>query len=559
VSPRRSSSLRNAQGLVLAGALSLAACGGGGSGAGEDSFGEGSGTGGFGTGAGAPPFGPGSGSGGLTGDGVRPAADPAVVISNADLQGSVIDARSGVGLSGASVRFGTTTVTAGGEGRYEQDPVAPTPRLVLEGSATGYETLHVPTEVLGSVPSVNLLRLTAYGTTADITVASGGTVTDATTSAAITVPVNGLSAAGGGQAPATVGLRVTAIAAATDPHLISGDYTDSQGNRLETFGAVVISASAAVDVTIGQSLSLSIPRSTRSTAAAGSANLYWFDAASGVWVQDGTASGSGSTYTAAVTRFGQWMVGAPIASPVTVSGCVVDDSGGPAPNVRMEVEGISYSGTAQATTNAQGRFSLPARQSSRVIVSGRRGAFLTNSVARDVSSSAVDITDCLTVPSANAGTMRLTWGATPSDIDSHLHTPDGAHVYFASKGSLTAAPFASLDVDDLTSFGPEVTTIRRPKVGIYRFYLHNYSRSITSGAPGMTSSPTRLELNYAGRPVVFSPPPGEGSAVWWHVFDLYIANDCTMTLYRYNRWRADEPQNPNATTSQSAATECVPT
>jgi hypothetical protein len=555
VKRHRSAGLRGAQVLTLAGALSLASCGGGGSATGETGFGEGSGSGGFGSGAGAPPFGPGSGGGGLTGDGPRPGADPAVVISTADLQGSVINSRSGSALSGAAVRFNATSLTSDAEGRYEQDAVAPTSRLVLEGSAASYETLYLPTEVLGVVPSVNLLRLTPYGTTADIAVVSGGTVTDTATSAAVTVPANGLSAAGGGAAPGTVPVRVTGIAVATDPHLISGDYTDNQGNRLETFGGVVIAADPAVAVTLGESLGLSVPRSTRSIAAPSTANLYWFDAANGVWVQDGTATASGSSYTASVTRFGQWMVGAPIASPVAVNGCVVDDSGGPAQNVRMEVEGISYSGTAQATTDAQGRFSLQARQSSRVIVSGRRGAFLTNSVARDVGSSTVDIPDCLTVPSANAATMRLTWGASPSDIDSHLRTPDGAHVYYASKGSLSAAPFASLDVDDVTGFGPEVTTVRRPKVGIYRFYLHNFSGTFT---PGMTGSPVRLELNYAGRPVVFSPPAGEGSARWWHVFDLYIAGDCTMTLYRYNRWRADEPQNPNATTSQSAATECVP-
>jgi hypothetical protein len=555
VKRRQSADLRVARALAVVGALALVSCGGGGSATGETTFGEGSGSGGFGSGAGTPPFGPGSGGGGLTGDGPRPAADPAVVVSNADLQGSVFNASTGSALPGASVRFSATTLTADGEGRYEQDTVAPASRLLLEGSAANYEALYVPTEVLGTVPSVNLLRLTPYGTTSDISVASGGTVTDLATSAAVTVPANGLSAAGGGAAPTTVGVRVTGVTVANDPRLISGDYTDDQGNRLETFGAVTIAANAAVDVTLGESLTLSIARSTRSVAAPGTANLYWFDAANGVWVQQGTATASGGNYTAPVTRFGQWMVGAAIASPVTVTGCVVDDSGGPAQNVRMEVEGISYSGTAQATTDAQGRFSLPARQSSRVIVSGRRGPFLTNSVARDVGASTVDITDCLTVPSANAATMRLTWGASPSDIDSHVRTPDGAHVYFASQGSLSAAPFASLDVDDVTGFGPEVTTIRRPKVGIYRFYLHNFSRSFT---PGMTGSPVRLELNYAGRPVVFSPPPGEGSALWWHVFDLYIAGDCTMTLYRYNRWRADEPQNPNATTSQSAATECVP-
>ena len=52
-------------------------------------------------------------------------------------------------------------------------------------------------------------------------------------------------------------------------------------------------------------------------------------------------------------------------------------------------------------------------------------------------------------------TMRLTWGASPSDIDSHLRTPDGSHVFYSSKGSLTTTPFASLDVDDVDGFGPK--------------------------------------------------------------------------------------------------------
>jgi hypothetical protein len=164
----------------------------------------------------------------------------------------------------------------------------------------------------------------------------------------------------------------------------------------------------------------------------------------------------------------------------------------------------------------------------------------------------VSIPTCLTIPTTNAATMRLTWGSSPSDIDSHLHVPGGAHVYYVTRGSLGAEPYANLDVDDVTGFGPEVTTIRRPKIGLYRFYLHNFSQTFS---PGMTGSPARVELNYAGRTVVFSPPGGEGTALYWHLFDLEIGADCSMTLYRYNRWRADEPQNPNAA---GAATECTP-
>jgi Carboxypeptidase regulatory-like domain len=388
-----------------------------------------------------------------------------------------------------------------------------------------------------------------------VTVASGGTVADAASTAAVALPVNALVAAGGGAAPSTVGVRVTQIAVGTDSHLLSGDYTDVNGDPVETFGGVTLSSSVAVDVASGQTLTLSIPVSSRGAAPA-TANLYRLDAGSGRWVQSGSATLSGGVYAASVTAFGQWMVGAPITSPVAISGCVNDDTGAPAANVRIEAEGISYSAISQVTTNAQGQFTVSGRPSSRLLVSGRKGAFLTNAASVDVGAvTAFNIATCLTLPSSTGATMRLTWGASPSDIDSHLRTPDGSHVFYVSKGSLSAAPFASLDVDDVTGFGPEVTTIRRPRVGIYRFYLHNFSQSFT---PGMTDSPTRVELNYVGRSVVFSPPPGEGSALWWHMFDLYIAPNCTMTLYRYNRWRADEPQNPNPTTGATPPAECVP-
>jgi hypothetical protein len=541
--------------LSWAGLALLVACGGGGGATGTTPLGEGSGTSPLGSGAGTPPFGAGSG-GGLAGDGPRPRADAAVVVSDDAIQGTVINSRTGAPLAGASVKFAGTTLTTSNDGAYGQQTASASPRVLFEISAANYETLYAPAEVLGTVPSVGLQRLTSFGTTADVTVASGGTVTDTASTAALTLPPNALVPAGGGAAPTTVGVRVTQIAVATDSHLLSGDYTDDRFGPLETFGGVTVSSSVPVDVVSGQTLTLRIPVSSRG-AAPSTANLYRFDPGNGRWVQAGTATLSGGVYAATVSAFGQWMVGAPIAAPVIITGCVNDDAGLPAANVRIEAEGISYSSIAQATSNTQGQFTVTARPLSRLLVSGRKGAFLTNAASVDVGAvPSLNLTTCLTLPSSNAATMRLTWGASPSDIDSHLRTPDGSHVFYASKGLLTATPFSSLDVDDTTGFGPEVTTIRRPRVGIYRFYLHNFSQSFT---PGMTGSPTRVELNYVGRTVVFSPPAGEGSALWWHLFDLEISTNCTMTLYRYNRWRADEPQNPNAaTTPPTTATECVP-
>ncbi|MCL4234459.1 MAG: carboxypeptidase regulatory-like domain-containing protein, partial [Deltaproteobacteria bacterium] len=63
------------------------------------------------------------------------------------------------------------------------------------------------------------------------------------------------------------------------------------------------------------------------------------------------------------------------------------------------------------------------------------------------------------------GQMRivLTWGATPSDLDSHLWAPhygcnaqNPYHLYFAAR---QCGVIVNLDVDDTTSFGPETTTV----------------------------------------------------------------------------------------------------
>ena len=557
MSPMRIPGRMTVRGLWPAAGLALlVACGGGGGASGTDPFPSGgSGTGGFGGGAGTPPFGGGAGGGGLVGDGPRPAPDPIVVVSNDAIQGSVIDSATGAGLSGAAVRFSGSSLTSDSQGLYSQANAAPAARMVIEGAATGFESLFGVTEVLGSVPAVNILRLTPLGTTATLTIASGGTVTQTGTPASVSVPANALVYAGGGATPATADVRVTAIDIGSDSNLLSGDFTDSGGTQVQAYGSVVLSSSPALDVVAGQPLTLQIPLSSRSALTPASATLYYLDTATGRWVADGTAtlvSGAQPYYTAAVTRFAQWMVGTALTATQTVSGCVVDDAGAAAANVRIAADGINYSSIAYTTTTAQGQFTLQLPTSSRSAVQGRRGAFLTNATAVDVQSAPISLLTCLTIPTTNAATMRLTWGASPSDIDSHLRVPGGAHVYYASQGSLSAEPNASLDVDDVTGFGPEVTTIRKPKVGIYRFYLHNFSQTF---APGMTGSPTRVELNYVGRTVVFSPPSGEGSALWWHLFDLEVQADCSMVLYRYNRWRADEPQNPNPA---GTATECVP-
>lgn len=557
-------------------AVLLASCGGGGGDSGATPFGEGaggtpftpgaggdtggglgSGSGGTGGGVGGTGGGGTGGGGTTTGDGARPAADPTVQVSSAAVQGQVIDGATGNAVSGATVDFGGSSATTDAQGFYSQASFPATTRLVLQSTASGFESLYLPVRVFSGVPAVGVFRVPTQGTATDVAPGAGGTVAAADGVGQVAIAANSLETAPGVPATSPVAVRVTTQAVSTDPYAVSGDYTTAS-ESIEAFGAGIVVAAGNAEPAAGAPAVLRLPVSTRLTTPPASATLYRLDTGNARWVAAGSATlttpATGTPYYEGnIDRFGQWMVGAPIAAPASVTGCVEDDTGARVSNVRIVAEGIAYTGLSVAYTDASGNFSVPVKPNSNVLVSGNRGTFLTNAVGVANSSTGGNLAACLTLPTSNAATVTLRWGPRPTDIDSHLRVPGGAHVYYVDKGSLIAEPFASLDVDDTNGDGPEVTTIRRPKVGTYRFYLHNFSQTFN---PGMTGSPTRVEFNYAGRTVVFTPPAGEGSNLYWHLFDLDIASNCAMTLYRYNRFRNDEPQNPN--TSGATAQFCTP-
>lgn len=65
----------------------------------------------------------------------------------------------------------------------------------------------------------------------------------------------------------------------------------------------------------------------------------------------------------------------------------------------------------------------------------------------------------------------LSWDSDGTDLDLHVISPDGAHVFY---GDRVAANGGALDVDVTTGFGPEIYASVAPPVGVYHVYVNYY-------------------------------------------------------------------------------------
>ena len=114
----------------------------------------------------------------------------------------------------------------------------------------------------------------------------------------------------------------------------------------------------------------------------------------------------------------------------------------------------------------------------------------------------------------------LTWGATPSDLDSHLTGPTLGgtrfHVYYGNRTYLEGSTiYAILDRDVTSGYGPETTTIHVQIPGAYRFSVHNYS-----GEVALSNSGAQVRVyRSSGLVATFNVPLGQAGTVW-SVFEM---------------------------------------
>ncbi len=215
------------------------------------------------------------------------------------------------------------------------------------------------------------------------------------------------------------------------------------------------------------------------------------------------------------------------ATAATVQGTVRNASNGqPLAGATVTVVGTSLG----ATTGADGSFTLNNVPAGPQTLRASATGFLSADVALTVTGGQTLTQNLSLSPVLQSGELRMTLNWTrdasrrPNDLDTHLTGPhpDGSscfHVYYSNQGSLTAAPFALLEVDNINAAGdPPAETIRLSRLtpGIYRLYIHNYSGET---ADGLAQSRATVQIVGSGGQV-FSQSVPSGTGNYWTVFTL---------------------------------------
>jgi hypothetical protein len=202
----------------------------------------------------------------------------------------------------------------------------------------------------------------------------------------------------------------------------------------------------------------------------------------------------------------------------TLTGYVLDAvTGDPVPDASVNAGGDA------GVSDEAGHFVLDNIEVGTVTVLISKDGYVSLSTLVTFIEDAVVEQDFAILPQSTTDEYRivLSWGQNPGDLDSHLWVPlDGVnywHVYFSTDGYLDAVPYAALDTDDTSSYGPETITIRTHEgdyyEGEYVYVIHHYS-----GSGNLETSGAQVRV-YAGDSlaVTVNAPQGceEGDRYWY--------------------------------------------
>ncbi len=314
---------------------------------------------------------------------------------------------------------------------------------------------------------------------------------------------------------------------------------DANGGGSAATGTVTNTFSRAVQ---GATVVMSDGGTAACTATTDADGDFSCDVSAGVYTVVVTASGyAPATVNATVGDDGGTvtipaLVGLGSINATLVNGLTGDDIPNAPVECRRRLDNVAYGGVEfTGTSQNDGLLAL-----TNVFTGDARCVVTADgtTIPMNITIGTTTTGTVVATPPPAVGSFRvvLTWGESPSDLDSHLTGPisgeDRFHVYYSDD----AYEGHNLDVDDTSSFGPETITIVPAGVnGMYRYSVHNYSVPGTGGGESLAASGAEVRLYDANGLIrAYAVPPATGAnggldADTWRVFELTI-NGSTVAV-----------------------------
>lgn len=272
---------------------------------------------------------------------------------------------------------------------------------------------------------------------------------------------------------------------------------------------------------------------TKAASAPPTIPMWWFNEEDGHWYEEGEATLAGNVYTADVAHFTSWNWDLPVDDICSITGTVTDESGLPVAGARVISRGVDVALQDEAFTDDDGVYNVRAVRNTLTDVWAMMGSRASEPLRIEVGDICPLVLPgeqalVLTVP---VYSISLTWGEFPRDLDSHLLIPmtwddayDYYHIAYYNMGTYGDDPYAALDTDDTSSYGPEIITGTRLYDGRFQYWVHNWS---DNDSEGLRDSEGLVQLSIGGSFWLFEaadvPLQGADPDGWWHVCDIVVS------------------------------------
>jgi hypothetical protein len=318
--------------------------------------------------------------------------EPVVPSTTSAVHGTVRDA-AGNGLAGVHVTVAGKTADTDASGTYSVDLDKTTPDTAVRFSKSGYASQVRAVRSLNTLASQAVdATMSSVTATSSFNPAASTTLTVAGSPAQVALGANVLVRGNGAAANGPASVQITVLDASQITGVMPGELQAGSAaapQPIESFGALQVEFADAdgskLQLASGKTATIRIPAVSRGGAALpATIPLYYLDEATGLWVQDGSATLAGSApsqyYEGTVTHFTAWNADQAYDT-VYINGCL-QDAGGTRITSSAFIfgEGVDYIGKSVAFPDASGNFRLAVKKNSTTRVFGQQWSILRSAL-----------------------------------------------------------------------------------------------------------------------------------------------------------------------------------